>query len=278
MHQAQELGVLVVGAADAVGEVGARETAAQDAGFVETQAVHDVVGDELRGRGREGQNGNAGELLAQLGDAQVGGPEVVAPLRDAVGLVDGEQLHVHAHDAQPERFRSQPLGSHVEELDVAVDAVVQGDVDLPGRESGVDGHGRDAPGPQAVDLVLHQGDERRDDDAETLAGERGNLVGERLAAARGHEREGVAARQHRPDDLGLHGAEFVEAPVAPQHVVYFLLAGLHTTKLRIKNEKRRIPAAARAYAPQATAPIPDSISLQETPSAYVLARGAATKH
>ena len=41
------------------------------------------------GRG-ERQQRNVGEALAQLGDAAVVGTEVVAPLADAVRLVDGE--------------------------------------------------------------------------------------------------------------------------------------------------------------------------------------------
>ncbi len=230
-HQTQQLAVLVIRAADAVGEIGAGEAASQQAGFGESQAVHDVVRDGFRGRSRERQDRNAGEFFAQFGDAQVRRPEVVAPLRDAVGFVDGDKLDVHPLDAQAERFGGQPLGRHVEEFYVAVGAVVQRDVDLPRCEARVDGDGRDAACAQAVDLVLHQGDERRHDDAEPLAGHRRHLVRQRLAAARGHQRQRVAPGQHRADDFQLYGPELAESPVAPQRFVCFFVARLHSTKI-----------------------------------------------
>ena len=231
--QAQQLSVLVVGVADAVREVGPCKAAAQDVGLGEFQVAHDVLGHDLRRRGREGQHGNPRQPFAQLGDPQVGGAEVVAPLRDAVGLIDGQQRDVHAHDTQAEGLGGQPFGGDVEELYVAVDAVVEGDVDLAGREPRVDRHGGDVPRPEAVHLVLHQGDERRDDDAQPLAGHRRDLVGERFAAARGHERQRVAPLHGGADDLLLHGAERRESPVAAQGPVYLLAESVHTAKVGI---------------------------------------------
>ena len=215
-QQPEQLPVLVLGAADAVGEVGTCEAAAQDVGLGEVEVAHDVLGHERRGRGGERQHRHAGKLAAQLGDAQVGGAEVVAPLRDAVGLVDGQQRDLHPLDAQPEGVGREPLGGDVEELHVAVGAVVQRNVDLAGREARVDRHGRNVQRAQPVDLVLHQGDEGGDDDAEPLAGHRRDLVGERLAAAGGHQRERIAPLQHRADNLLLYGPEGVVAPVLLQ--------------------------------------------------------------
>ena len=60
---------------------------------------------------------------------------------------------------------------------------------------------------ERVDLVLHQRDQRRDDDADAVAQERGDLVAQRLAAAGRHEHERVAARHHPLDDRLLRAAE-----------------------------------------------------------------------
>ena len=58
--------------------------------------------------------------------------------------------------------------------------------------------GRDAASLQAIHLVLHQGDERRDDDGRcSPRSGGGSLVAERLAAAGGHDDEGVAALRGR---------------------------------------------------------------------------------
>ena len=87
-------------------------------------------------------------------------------------------------------------------------------------------------GTARVDLVFHQGDERRDDDAQPLAGEGRNLIRERFPAARGHQRQRVAALQDGADDLQLHGTELREAPVAFQYVVYLVRWPFHEYKGR----------------------------------------------
>lgn len=89
-------------------------------GFREAQLFHDVVRDARCGRGRESQHGDAGNPLAQLGDPQVGGPEIVAPLGDAVGLIDGEKRYVHSLHPQAEGLGCEPFGSDVEEFHVAI--------------------------------------------------------------------------------------------------------------------------------------------------------------
>ena len=213
-HHAKQLLVLVLVVPHGVGEVGPCERAAQDVRFGEAQLPHDVAGDGGCGRCRERQHRHLGQPFAQFGDAQVGGAEVVAPLRDAVRLVDGQQRDPHPLHAQTERLGHEPFGSHVEEFDIAVDAVVEHDVDLPHRKSRMDRRRVDAEPPEAVDLVLHQGDQRRDDDAQTFAQHRRHLIGERLAAAGGHQRQRVAPLADGADDLLLHGTEAVVAPVA----------------------------------------------------------------
>ena len=64
---------------------------------------------------------------------------------------------------------------------------------------------------QARALVAHQGDERRDDDGQVVAGERGQLVAEALAAAGRHHDERVAAVERGLDRVALARAEGGEA-------------------------------------------------------------------
>ena len=106
LEDANELAQLVVATADEVGEVGSGEALAEDIGGAETELLLHVV-DGLRGsRSGEGQHGDVGrERLADLGNAEVGGPEIVAPLRDAVTLVDGQQADVHGAELRQEALR-----------------------------------------------------------------------------------------------------------------------------------------------------------------------------
>ena len=174
------------------------------------------------GGGGEGQDGDARrERCADVGDAEVGGAEVVTPLRDAVALVDGEEADVHGAQLGAEEVGGEALGGEVEELVIAEDAVVKPCVDLGAGHAGVDGGGLDATPAEAIYLVFHQGDERGDDEAEAFGGQCGHLEGERLAAAGGHEREGVAAGADGADDLLLQRPEGVVAPVLLQ---YFVIA------------------------------------------------------
>ena len=56
---------------------------------------------------------------------------------------------------------------------------------------------------QRVDLVLHEGDQRRDDEHGPPQDARRELVGQRLARAGRHDADAVAAREHGLDDLAL---------------------------------------------------------------------------
>ena len=98
-------------------EVGARE-AAQDlvAVVAQAQRVADLAPNLRRRRGRAGEHARRSEPLEERADAQVVGPEVVPPLRDAVRLVDRDELHVAARERVDERVRGEPLGRGVHEL------------------------------------------------------------------------------------------------------------------------------------------------------------------
>ncbi len=87
-----------------------------------------------------------------------------------------------------------------------------------GLERRVVGGGADAGRPQRVDLVLHERDERRDDDAGARPDHGRQLVAQRLAAAGGHEHERVAAGHEMVDDLLLVLAVLGEAEDLAQQV------------------------------------------------------------
>ena len=70
-----------------------------------------------------------------------------------------------------------------------------------------------------VDLVLHQRDQRRNDDPHPRTQQGRNLVAQRLAAAGGHQHQRIAAVRHVLDDLLLLPAEGGIAENALQDVV-----------------------------------------------------------
>ena len=171
------------------------------------QALGDLGASLGGGGGRQRDARHIGPAFVQHRQAQVFRAEIVAPLRDAVGLVDGEQRDVAAFQQLQAAVGQQALGRHVQQ------------VQLAGQESLLDvaGHapflrrveegGAHAEFGQRVDLVLHQRDQGRHDDTGAFAHQRRNLVAERLAAASGHQDQRVAAVDDLLDDGLLVAAE-----------------------------------------------------------------------
>src|SRR5215210_9088817 len=185
------------------------------------------------GRGGEGEyrdsrgcvGGPYGPPGGKVGDnraeEEVLGPEGVAPLRDAVGLVHDEE-----RDAPPPRRpleedaelkRAEPFGGNEEYAQGSREGPTLYLPPLPCGHLGVqrrDGAGVGEPALQRLHLVLHQADQRAHYEGDALPRtlhEGGDLVAQRLAAARGHDGEGVAAREHGGDGALLATPEALVA-------------------------------------------------------------------
>jgi hypothetical protein len=74
-----------------IADVGPVEAGNEDARRVEAQAFDDFAARQVVGGGRQGDARHARPALVQDGKLDVLGAEIVAPLRDAMRFVDGEQ-------------------------------------------------------------------------------------------------------------------------------------------------------------------------------------------
>jgi hypothetical protein len=133
---------------------------------VVAELVGDIGAHPGVGRGGGGQDRRAGHQVGDgVADAAVIGAEVVAPVGDAVGLVDHQ--HPHAADevgehVGPEAGVVEPLRGDEQQVDLSgFDLLFDG---LPVVPVGaVDGGGVHS-GPRChLELVAHQGEERRDE-------------------------------------------------------------------------------------------------------------------
>ncbi len=132
----------------------------------EPELLGDVDDHPVVGRGRGGQHRDAGRQLGDQGaQPPVVGPEVVAPVGDAVRLVDHEQAGGRGEPGQhpiAEIGVVQPLRADQQQVDLA--GLDRGVGALPVRGVGRVDRGRVDPGPpRGVDLVAHQRQQRRDD-------------------------------------------------------------------------------------------------------------------
>ncbi len=213
-HLARRLGLAREGEV----EVRPVERAHEDARAALEEPGDDLVAGAGIGAGGDRDDRRVAERVGGGAQLHVFRAEVVAPLRDAMGLVDRQA--VDAGGAQPvERpALQQALGRDVEQphgprrqrrLHRGV---------LGRRVAGVQRAGGDAARLELAHLVAHQGDQRRDDDGEPAADHGRQLVAERLARARRHDGEHVGAGEQRLHHLGLAGPQRGEAEHPLQRV------------------------------------------------------------
>ena len=216
MDGAQFLGSRVA-ALHVEAQVGAVERTDERACLLQVQLLQDVALRQFVGRCRERHDGHAGKQFAQLPQLRVFGSEVVAPVRDAVGLVDGEErdarLLQRAHHAAYESF-----GRNVEQFHLAFHAAVDDEAVVSLVVVAVHCFCLYSVGLQRAHLVFHQRDEGRHDDRHSLPEQGGYLEAQRLATARGHQHQRIAAANGVADDFLLHRAERIVAVVGFQCV------------------------------------------------------------
>ena len=145
----------------------------------------DVFPHPRRGRGGESEERQSGETFAHLAQAPVFRTKVVTPLADAMRLIDREGLHPPLRQLGQKFRQHEPLRREIKE---PVFAGIQLGKTLAGlgRIEGRIQKGRRHPaGRQLVDLILHQGDERRNHHGQPVPHQSRQLVTQALPRPRG---------------------------------------------------------------------------------------------
>ena len=169
-------------------------------GLAQVQALADVLPGAGVGGGCHRKARDPREQAGQLAQLPVLRPEVMAPLTDAVRLVDGDDREPNLRQPLQHPGLQQALRRDVEQVQgPGLDPRPGGGPGLRGGE-GVQ-PGRSHPGlDQARHLVGHQGDEGADHQAEAGPQQGGDLVADALAPAGGQDGQGRTPGQ----DLGDH--------------------------------------------------------------------------
>ena len=205
-------GLRVVGCGEdhPVGQFGTVECAgAHDRVLVlvsDAQLEQDVLEHSPRGGSGEGQQ----RRLAQRpiagpsqrhSEVEVGGAEVVAPLGDAVSLVDHGQIDRRrlrgGGQFVAELLPLEPFGSDEDEMGVSR---LPWEIPSPAR----DAHGTvDSVHAQTVDLVFHQCHQRVDYQGASWQAQPGELVDHAFARSGGQQHRAVVAGQYFSESLEL---------------------------------------------------------------------------
>ncbi len=156
-----------------------------------------------------------------------------------MGFVDGEQGKLRAFEQRQRPLLQQPLRRDIEEIELA-----RGDPAFECRllaivKRGIQERGPDADLGQRLHLVLHECDERRDDDAGAGPYESGDLIAQRLAAARRHQRQGITTGDHGGDDVCLMRAKFAKAEYVGQHLARAIERGGRINDLARRGGRHR---------------------------------------
>ncbi len=218
VEKAQQVVARAVLGDHAVEEVRPVEAGGEDRRRCEMQPLGDVAPSRPVGGGGQRDQRGIGKTLLEDAERLVVAAEIVAPLRDAMRLVDREQRDLDAVQQVEAMRHHQPLRRDVEQVEPAVADRALDRSRLAGRQSGIERRGPHPGLPQRVDLVLHQRDQRRHHDAEPGAQQRRHLIAQRFAAARRHQHDRIAAGRDVRDDLLLLAAKAGKAEDAAQHV------------------------------------------------------------
>ena len=216
-HVAQ-LAFLVVGGADDVGQIGPVEGHAEHVRGTESQLLLDVVDHFGGGCGGQGQDGTVGQQAADVGNAGVGGTEIVAPLGDAVGFVDRDKTDGNVRQFGQKKGSGKPFGRNIKKLVVAVDTVFEQDDGFFTGKAAIERGSLDATTAQLSHLILHQGNQGRDDQTNPGTGQCRNLKRNRLTTAGWHQAERVAAVADTGDDILLDATKMIVAPVGAEYL------------------------------------------------------------
>ena len=148
--------------------------------------------------------------------------EVVSPFRDAMRFVDGIERNLDGFQKFDVFFLGQLLRRNVKKFGAAAHNVRLDLIDRRFAERGVDVVRNSVVGAglsHRIDLIFHQGDERRNHDGYALEHEGGQLVAERFSAPSGHEHKNIVAFKQRTDDFRLLMLESVKSEVLLQSFV-----------------------------------------------------------
>ena len=135
------------------------------------------------------------------------GSKIVAPVRDAVGFVDGDQDRLAPGEHFREARDAEPFGRDEQEVEIAREVLLADPPRLAAVAAGVDPLGDEAARPKLRGLIFHQRDQRTDHQRGAGPGDARQLVAQRLAGAGGHHEQHVAAQRDLAAGLFLVRSE-----------------------------------------------------------------------
>ena len=180
VEKSRELLARVIFLHHAIADVGAVEAGDELACLFQGQPLDDLATRRRVGGGGQRDARHIGKAFVQYRQRAVIGAEIVSPLRHAMRLVDGEQGHA-GRGFQPrqqaeEMLVEQTFGRDVKQIQLALEQLLLHAARVVRIHTGIQKCGAHPQLQQGLHLVLHQRDERRNDDAHAGTQQSGELV------------------------------------------------------------------------------------------------------
>ena len=215
----------------------------------EAERAGNVPADLGRGAARQGYGRRATEPVPRGAQRSVARPEIVSPLGDAVGLVDRKECGANTLLLELGGEPREPLGRDVEQPEGPIGEPAPDGFPLPVFQRAVQRGRRDTPSGCGRDLILHERDQRGDDEGEAARDQRRHLEANRFPPAGGQYRQGIPAGEHGGDDRPLGGAKVAVTEMVAQEAAGFVHGHGHGTRCSV---------AARLLHPGPAATLPDT--------------------
>ena len=133
--------------------------------------------------------------------------EVMAPLRYAVRFIDGKQGNGYAIQHFKATLSQQTLRRDIQEIQLTLAQCTLHAHGFVKALTGIQKRGANAEFAQCIDLILHEGDEWRNNDAASMTQQRRDLITQRLAAASRHKHKRIATTRDQLNNLCLRSAK-----------------------------------------------------------------------
>ena len=176
-------------------------------GILDAEVLEDIALHLGGGGGRKGNDGSQLDFLYDGADFPVFRAEIVPPFGNTVGLVYGVEGYLYLPQEGYIFFFGEGFRRHIKQFGNAPAEVFLDLRKLDAAKGGIEEVGNAAvsglKAPDCVYLVLHEGDERRDNNGRSFHDEGGQLIAQGLASTGGHEDKSIVALNEMRDDFLL---------------------------------------------------------------------------
>ena len=191
---------------------------------LQRQRRKNILPDPLCSRGRKSSYDRPPGKAADKGEnPHIAGPEILSPLRNTVGLVHRQHRQLRMAGKIQKPGRLQTFRRHIDDFITARRSQLQRPGDLILRQGAVDISRMHARLVQRLNLICHQGNQRRHHNGNAGHQKGRKLITQGFSRARGHDSQHILAGQDAVDDLFLPRPERVIAEVSFKGLFFILI-------------------------------------------------------